>query len=41
MAKYYEPHLDELAKHIDPSRDFLLTYNGVRTLMSRYLKPPL
>ena len=37
MAKYYEPHLDELAKYIDPSRDFMLTYNGVRTLMSRYL----
>ena len=36
-AKFYEPHLDELAKLIEPSRDLLLTYNGVRTLMSRYL----
>ena len=37
MAKYYEPHIEELASHIDPGRDLLLTYNGVRTLMSRYL----
>ncbi len=37
MAKYYEPHIEELADYIDPSRDLLLTYNGVRTLMSRYL----
>jgi ribonucleoside-diphosphate reductase alpha chain len=37
MAKYYEPHIEELGKYIDPDRDLLLTYNGVRTLMSRYL----
>ncbi|MGC9226635.1 MAG: ribonucleotide reductase N-terminal alpha domain-containing protein [Caldivirga sp.] len=36
-AKFYEGHIDELANLIDPSRDSLLTYNGVRTLMSRYL----
>ena len=37
MAKYYEPHIEELSKYIVPDRDLLLTYNGVRTLMSRYL----
>ncbi|ABW01479.1 adenosylcobalamin-dependent ribonucleoside-diphosphate reductase [Caldivirga maquilingensis] len=36
-AKFYEKHLDELMNKLDPSRDLLLTYNGVRTLMSRYL----
>mgnify|MGYP001626181912 FL=1 len=36
-AKFYEKHLDELMSKLDPSRDMLLTYNGIRTLMSRYL----
>ena len=36
-AKFYEKHLDELMNKMDPSRDLLLTYNGIRTLMSRYL----
>jgi len=37
MSAWYAQHIDELAKYLDPSRDLLLTYNGVRTLMSRYL----
>ncbi len=37
MASFYEPHIEELSKLLDPERDRLLTYNGVRTLMSRYL----
>ncbi|WP_291764819.1 ribonucleotide reductase N-terminal alpha domain-containing protein [Caldivirga sp. UBA161] len=36
-AKFYEKYLEELMNQLDPSRDLLLTYNGVRTLMSRYL----
>ena len=37
IASWFSQHIEELAKYIDPSRDLLLTYNGVRTLMSRYL----
>ncbi|WP_238375003.1 adenosylcobalamin-dependent ribonucleoside-diphosphate reductase [Vulcanisaeta thermophila] len=37
MSAWYAQHIDELASYIDPGRDLLLTYNGVRTLMSRYL----
>jgi ribonucleoside-diphosphate reductase, adenosylcobalamin-dependent len=37
MASWFSQHIDELAKYLDPNRDLLLTYNGVRTLMSRYL----
>ncbi|WP_054854302.1 hypothetical protein [Vulcanisaeta distributa] len=38
MSAWYAQHIDELAEYLDPpSRDLLLTYNGVRTLMSRYL----
>jgi ribonucleoside-diphosphate reductase alpha chain len=36
-VKVYEGRIGELASLIDPSRDLMLTYNGVRTLMSRYL----
>jgi len=37
MAEWYGPHVEELAEALRPERDLLLTYNGVRTLMSRYL----
>ncbi len=38
MSAWYAQYIDELARYLDPpSRDLLLTYNGVRTLMSRYL----
>lgn len=37
MASFYEQYIEELSSMIRPERDRLLTYNGVRTLMSRYL----
>ncbi len=37
IANWYGEHIDELAEHLNPKRDFLLTYNGVRVLYSRCL----